>query len=133
MIVVRALDANLLNDADFLDRMVLTSSSQDPYLVIYCGGERKQSTVREEGGRNPRWGDTFTFNRSGDPMIRVQIWDKDTFSADDMVGEGQANIMGVLNSPPGMAATIPVDLFNQGRPAGRVNLSVSVGGGYVTL
>ncbi len=63
-----------------------------------------------------------------DNMIRVQVWDKDTFSPDDLVGEGQANIMGALNSPPGMPVTIPIDLYSQGKHAGRVNISISSGG-----
>lgn len=40
MFRVRANQAYLTHDTDFLDRM-------DPYLVLYYGGQRKQSTVRE--------------------------------------------------------------------------------------
>lgn len=102
---------------------------KDPYVVIYYGGDRKQSTVKEEGGRNPRWGDSFQFMRTGDTVLRVQVWDKDTFSADDMIGEGQANIAGIINGMPGTTIGVPVDLFHKGRSAGRVNLSVANGAG----
>ena len=122
MFTVRAHDANLTHDTDLFDRM-------DPYLVLYYGGDRKQSTVREEGGRNPRWGDTFNFNRTGDTVLRVQVWDKDTISADDLIGEGQANIGQILNGPPGTSISIPVELYYKGKRAGRLNLSVSNGMG----
>lgn len=123
MFRVNANGAQLTHDTDFLSRM-------DPYLVLHYGGQRKQSTMREEAGRNPRWGDSFVFSRNNDSIIRVQVWDKDTFSPDDLVGEGQVNIMGALSNPPGMPMELPVELFYQGRSAGRVSLSIISEGGY---
>lgn len=100
-IIVRPIEAVLNHDTDFLsiDRMVSLSLIQDPYCYITLGGERKRTMTCHEGGRHPRWGDTFMFNNmSGDMMLKIEIWDKDTFSPDDLVGSGNLNLMQVMNT-----------------------------------
>ena len=36
--------------------------------------------------------DTLAFNTNGEPTLRVQVWDHDTFSRDDLIGEGSVNL-----------------------------------------
>ena len=97
-------------------------------MVIHYGGDRKQTTVRNNGGKNPRWGESFSFMRTGDTVVRLEVWDKDTFTQDDLVGSGQVNIMNILNMPMGPSSQ-SVELYCNGRAAGRVNISVIVQGG----
>jgi len=54
---------------------------------MFLGSEQKRSQMCKDGGKHPYWNDTFFFQQAnpGDTMLRVQIWDDDTFS-DDMVG-----------------------------------------------
>jgi hypothetical protein len=37
-------------------------------------------------------------NMSGDMMLKIEIWDRDTFSPDDLIGSGSFNIMQVLST-----------------------------------
>jgi hypothetical protein len=71
MITIRVEDAYLTHDTDLLDRMVLSPFIQDPYVVIHYGGQRQQTSVQNNGGKNPRWGESFTFPRTGDTMVRL--------------------------------------------------------------
>ena len=117
-IIVRPVQANLTHDTDLypINRM-------DPYCYISIGGERKKTTTCHSGGRNPAWGDTFSFmNMSGDTTIRIEVWDKDTFTPDDLIGEGSFNIMQAMST--GMPINQYVDLYYKGRHAGSILLYI---------
>jgi Ca2+-dependent lipid-binding protein len=73
--------ADLLHDTDLLTKM-------DPYLVLMNSSQRRQSAVKGSAGKHPQWQDTFDFPITGDHILRVQVWDKDTFTPDDLIGEG---------------------------------------------
>lgn len=95
-VTVRPVQANLSHDTDFLpfDRM-------DPYVYLTLGGEKKKTSVCHSGGRTPTWGETFQFNNmSNDVNLAVEVWDKDTFSRDDLVGSGSLNLMPYMNGMP---------------------------------
>jgi Ca2+-dependent lipid-binding protein len=68
---------------------------------VSIGGERYKSTTCNQGGRNPVWGDVFTFqNSANDMMLKVEVWDRDTFTPDDLIGDGTINIMPFMNGMP---------------------------------
>lgn len=54
-----------------------------------------------QGGRNPCWGDVMQFaNPGNDMMLNVEVWDRDTFTPDDIVGQGSLNIAPFMNGMP---------------------------------
>jgi hypothetical protein len=128
-IIFKAIDATFTQRTGFLDRMVPTVLQQDPYLVIYYGGERKKTSVQMGRGKNPRWNEQFVFTRTADPMVRIQAWDRDILSPDDIIGEGQANISSVFTATPGVPVPMPIDIMFNGHHVGKVNLQVINGGG----
>ncbi|XP_074273206.1 elicitor-responsive protein 3-like isoform X2 [Silene latifolia] len=49
------------------------------------------------GGTTPEWNETFVFRISGDvPELHLKIMDKDTFTADDFVGEAKIPLAAVF-------------------------------------
>ncbi|KAM5555160.1 hypothetical protein ABKV19_023184 [Rosa sericea] len=74
--------ANDLEDTNFFCKM-------DPYVILTLRTQEKKSTVVEGQGSEPEWNETFQFTVSSDDVteLNLKIMDKDTFSADDFVGE----------------------------------------------
>lgn len=102
---------------------------QDPYIVIYYGGEKKVSAVKMGLNKNPRWNEKFIFNRTADSTVRIQMWDKDLLSPDDLIGQGEANISKVFTTAPGIPITMLIELTFKGYNVGKANIEVSNGGG----
>ena len=86
-ITVRPLRAeiNFLADGDFFDRM-------DPYVVVRCGASTARTMTRHSGGRNPTWNETLSVIGSPMDTIVFEIWDKDTFTPDDLVATGMVPV-----------------------------------------
>ncbi|KAM5555159.1 16 kDa phloem protein 2 [Rosa sericea] len=85
---------DLYDTASFLTKM-------DPYVIFTVKTQEKTSTVAQGEGTNPEWNENFLFTVTDDVTeLRLKIMDKDTFTADDFVGE----------------ATIPLEpqLFTEG-------------------
>ncbi|KAM4104471.1 hypothetical protein ACJW30_06G160100 [Castanea mollissima] len=82
---VLLVNAKGLVDNDFFGRM-------DPYVLIqYKSQERKSSVAQGQGG-SPVWNEKITFRveypGQGDQYkLILNIMDKDTFSADDFIGQ----------------------------------------------
>ncbi|KAK7838199.1 16 kDa phloem protein 1 [Quercus suber] len=82
---VLLVNAKGVGDTDFFGRM-------DPYVLIqYKSQERKSSVARGQGG-SPVWNEKITFRveypGQGDQYkLILNIMDKDTFSADDFIGQ----------------------------------------------
>ncbi|KAL4621120.1 16 kDa phloem protein 1 [Castanea sativa] len=82
---VLLVNAKGLGDTDFVGGM-------DPYVLIqYKSQERKSSVAQGQGG-SPVWNEKITFRveypGQGDQYkLILNIMDKDTFSADDFIGQ----------------------------------------------
>ncbi|PIN02327.1 putative Ca2+-dependent phospholipid-binding protein [Handroanthus impetiginosus] len=78
---VLLVSAKGLENTDFL-------SGMDPYAILTCRTQEKKSGVASGEGSCPEWNETFLFTISeGVTELKIKIMDKDTFSADDFVGE----------------------------------------------
>ncbi|PRQ57862.1 putative C2 domain-containing protein [Rosa chinensis] len=74
-------DAKHLHNTGFLTKM-------DPYVIFSVKTQEKISTVAKGQGSNPEWNESFLFTVTDDVSeLRLKIMDKDTFTADDFVGE----------------------------------------------
>ncbi|CAN0072263.1 unnamed protein product, partial [Phaeothamnion confervicola] len=61
--------------------------SSDPFVVLRLAGAVARTRVKENT-RSPTWEETFTFTMlSRDCDLVAQIWDHDSFSSDDPLGE----------------------------------------------
>ncbi|KAL6290196.1 elicitor-responsive protein 3-like [Prunus yedoensis var. nudiflora] len=90
---VLLVEAKGLKNTDFLSKI-------DPYVVFTVKTQEKKSNVAKGQGNEAEWNESFLFTVSEDVSeLRLKIMDKDTFTADDFVGE----------------ATIPLEpLFTEG-------------------
>ncbi|KAL9234447.1 hypothetical protein vseg_009319 [Gypsophila vaccaria] len=87
---VLLVNAKGLDNSDFL-------SSMDPYVLLICRTQEQKSSVSTDTGSNPEWNETFIFTVSGDvPELHLKIMDKDSFTADDFVGEAKIPLEGVF-------------------------------------
>ncbi|KAL5710780.1 hypothetical protein ACHQM5_021304 [Ranunculus cassubicifolius] len=96
LLEVFLVSAKGLGDSDFIGRM-------DPYVLIkYKNQERKSSVASEEGGC-PVWNERHTFlvdypGMGSEYKLTLRIMDRDTFSADDFVGESVIYVKELLIS-----------------------------------
>lgn len=90
-LIVKPISASLVKDFDLIGK-------SDPYCIIFVGNERQRSKTHRNGGKSPQWSDTFQFN-TNDPILRVQVFDDDTFSQDDLIGEGTLNLNQCYQNP----------------------------------
>ncbi|CAL9007045.1 unnamed protein product [Prunus brigantina] len=102
---VLLVSAKGLHNNDFLADM-------DPYVILSVRTQDKKSTIVSGQGSEPEWNETFSFNVSDEvDELRLKIMDKDSFSADDFVGEATVPLEAVFiegNLPP-----TPYNVVNQ--------------------
>ncbi|KAH9623157.1 hypothetical protein KSS87_011011 [Heliosperma pusillum] len=72
--------------------VVKDSNSSDPYVVITTGSQ-KVKTLHVKNNCNPSWNDEVTLAVYDlDTPINLTVFDKDTFTDDDKMGEAQIDI-----------------------------------------
>ncbi|XP_059302834.1 elicitor-responsive protein 3-like [Lycium ferocissimum] len=72
-------------------------TSMNPYVVITCRTQEKESSIASGEGSEPEWNETFIFTIGHDTEeITLKIMDNDTFSSDDFVGEATIPLHEVL-------------------------------------
>ncbi|XP_043690638.1 16 kDa phloem protein 1-like isoform X2 [Telopea speciosissima] len=91
---VLLVDARGLQGTDFWGQM-------DPYVLIQYKSQERKSSVRRGEGSNPVWNEKFTFRveyPGADDQYKLflRIMDKDTFSADDFVGEATIHLKDII-------------------------------------
>lgn len=117
-VIVKLIQGNLTHDTELFP--IITK--MNPYVYITIGGERRKSTTCRGGGRNPSWTDVFTFeNNANDMQLKIEVWDKDTFTRDDLVGDGVFNLTPFANGAP---ANQYVSLTYKGKEAGNILLGI---------
>lgn len=117
--MVKIVRAELTRDKNLLTNM-------DPYCVIRSNAGEVRTSVAKGMGKNPSWSDSFNINLNGDTSLYVGIWDKDTFSPDDLIAETTINLMGNLKSNT-FSAWHP--LFWKGQNAGQIYVEIFYNGG----
>jgi hypothetical protein len=66
---------------------VQTFGKQDPYVVVKTGIQEFKTPVCNDGGRNPKWEVTFSFNLAGgEDMIHFTVKDKEVIKDRNIAG-----------------------------------------------
>ncbi|KAL3851530.1 hypothetical protein ACJIZ3_013412 [Penstemon smallii] len=72
--------------------------SSDPYVVLTLGPQKVQTTI-VKSNLNPVWNEELTLSVPEDyGPIKLQVYDYDTFSADDIMGEAEIDIQPMITS-----------------------------------
>lgn len=109
-VTVKPVSAKLTRDTDFFSKM-------DPYVKLKFNGQEFKSKVVSGGGKNPNWTDVFNFRKGGSDsdLLKIEVWDSDSVSADDLIGEGAFTLSKVAK---GGSTTEWVNISYQGKGAG---------------
>ena len=77
------------------DINVLSRNSSDPYVIIKCGAQEKKSRVVQRS-LDPEWNEVLELEGTLEELVShgllLKVFDKDTFTKDDPLGEVQVNI-----------------------------------------
>ncbi|XP_057768197.1 ADP-ribosylation factor GTPase-activating protein AGD12-like [Salvia miltiorrhiza] len=72
--------------------------SSDPYIVLTLGQQKVQTSV-VNSYLNPVWNEELTLSIPHDySQVKLQVYDHDTFSADDIMGEADIDIQPMITS-----------------------------------
>ena len=83
-IIVRPICARLLRDTD-------TFSKMDPYCVITLGNQKQKTRVAPSAGKTPNWQESLVFKRTYEDVFKIEVWDYDGNSRDDLVGDASVS------------------------------------------
>jgi len=114
-IIFKPIEAQLTHDTDTLGKM-------DPYLKIEVAGQTYQTVTHKNGGKAPKWNDSFTFAIQGEGSVKVSVWDKDSIGSDDLIGDATLNLF-QLGSIGNQVEWF--DIFHKGEVAGKVAAQVT--------
>ncbi|OIS96081.1 PREDICTED: GTPase activating protein 1-like [Nicotiana attenuata] len=72
--------------------------SSDPYVIVRMGRQKLKTRVVKKNV-NPEWNDDLTLCIA-EPIlpIKLQVYDKDTFSRDDKMGDAELDIVPFINA-----------------------------------
>ncbi|RIA90264.1 C2 domain-containing protein [Glomus cerebriforme] len=87
---VTVVEARNLKDEDLIGK-------SDPYVKLILDKHNFQSTKPKNEDLNPTYNEYFIFNINGQKKLEVQVWDKDTFGDDDLIGEDNIKLSEVFS------------------------------------
>lgn len=112
-------------------REVDTVGQQDPYLKFVIEGACTKTTKRTktatDGGTDPRWDESLSFEIVDQFNVTIECWDADTIGEDDLIGETTISLLPFYRF--GYSAD-PIPIFYKGKwggndQAGELNLEFS--------
>ncbi|KAF5195324.1 C2 domain-containing protein [Thalictrum thalictroides] len=81
--------------------------SSDPYIVIKMGKQKLKTSVMYNNV-NPEWNEELTLSVTDPNLpIRLTVYDKDTFSADDKMGDAEFDIKPFIEAVKMHLADLP--------------------------
>ncbi|KAL5071026.1 hypothetical protein RYX36_021913 [Vicia faba] len=83
------------------------SISSDPYVVVKMGEEKLRTSV-VKNNCNPVWNEELTLSiKDVHTPIHITVFDKDTFSLDDKVGDADIDLLPYANAVQMKLDTLP--------------------------
>lgn len=111
-LTVRPIAAQLTKDQDWFGR-------QDPYCVIEVGSQKQRSRTHTDGGKNPSWNDSLSFQINGEQQVHISVFDRDILTRDDFICDTTIPLMTVFQRRQ-HSEWFP--LYRKGRSGGRINV-----------
>ena len=91
-LIIRPICAKLIRDTETFGKM-------DPYCQITLGSQIQKTRVADNAGKFPNWQEQLVFKKTMEDIIAIAVWDQDTISADNIIGEGTVTIQRVISTP----------------------------------
>ena len=114
-LIIRPICAKLTRDTETFGKM-------DPYCTITLGTQKQKTRVADGAGKFPNWQEALVFHKTMEDMIIVAVWDYDSASNDDLIGEGSLSIQRATSTPNWEDW---VEILHHGIKAGDVRLNVA--------
>ncbi|KAI3866962.1 hypothetical protein MKX03_022005 [Papaver bracteatum] len=94
LLEIMLVDAHGLPESDVVGKM-------DPYVLIQYKTHKLKSYVAKGQGSNPVWNEKFTLwvdypEPNSHYDVRFKIFDRDTLSADDLIGETTISVKDIV-------------------------------------
>ncbi|CAN0878907.1 Elicitor-responsive protein 3 [Linum grandiflorum] len=87
---VTVIGCTKLKDTEWLSR-------QDPYVCVEYGSNKSRTRTCTDGGKNPTFQEKFVFTLiEGLRELNVVVWNSNTLTFDDFIGNGRAQLQKVL-------------------------------------
>ena len=118
-IVIRPLQAQITRNVEgVLEKM-------DPYIVFKLGTQKHKTHVCKNGGKQPTWTDTLTFdNIENESFVLFEVMDDNLFK-DEVIGSGSLQLSSLQQM-----STSPqwVPFFHKGNTAGQILMEIQTQG-----
>jgi hypothetical protein len=124
-LVLKPLEAHLTHNTEFIGKM-------SPYLKVILGNDFKTTPAAKKMHLNPCWDCELVFRYHGEMSLRLELWNKELLSRDDLIGNGTLDLSSILQTGSFQG---DVPLYFKDRDAGFVRLSLSFfpdSSGYAT-
>mmetsp|Transcript_31296 Transcript_31296/g.28470 ORF Transcript_31296/g.28470 Transcript_31296/m.28470 type:complete len:159 (-) Transcript_31296:545-1021(-) len=90
-LIIRPITANLTHDTD-------TFGAMDPFVIAMMGDQKHRGKTHTDGGKHPKWNDTFVFSRTEEKSVFLEIRDEDDMSSNDLIGFAEVPITDLENT-----------------------------------
>jgi len=114
-LIIRPLEANIIHNTEFLGKM-------SPYLKCILGNESKCTDIAKKAHKKPTWNTELVFRYHGEQSLRVELWDKDKISKDDLIGYGTFDLSERVRMGQFLG---DIPLFYKDKDAGFLRLSMN--------
>lgn len=115
LLIIKPLSAKLTRDTELFAKM-------DPYCVVRVGHQTQKTAVARKAGKLPFWKDQLVFRKKTEEEVVFEVWDSDSATADDLVGEGRL----LLREIEDAVHEAWIKLTYRGRSAGKLRFSIEV-------
>lgn len=114
-LIIKPLSGKLTRDTETFGKM-------DPYVKVIMGSQKEKGPVAKDAGKFPGWNCVMNMRRSAEEIISFEVWDKDSASSDDLVGNGILAFSKILQSKNHFNSWIP--LTYKGKNAGELLVDI---------
>ncbi len=91
-VIFKPIEAKLTRDTELVGKM-------DPYVKAIIGDKKAKGKVCENGGKTPKWNDSFNVKRRFEPVCFIEVIDEDP-GKDDIIGVGQIDLSHLVPKVP---------------------------------
>jgi len=95
----------------------------DPYVKMQISSKVFRTKTHTNGGKCPSWNEAFEFKRATEDIIYVYVYDEDSATSDDLIGEGRFNLSTVCSGGNNKFADY-IPLTYKGKSAGDIYLDI---------
>lgn len=113
--IVKLVRAELTKSTSLLSKM-------SPYILMRTRAVELRSHVAEGAGKNPVWNAIFDVELRGDSNLYFGIFDRDTFTADDLVADVTFDLRGNMKEDNRFVGFTPI--YRRGDNVGRVFVDI---------